>query len=85
MVRLRLPVGHGPFLERAPPAGRSEPGPPAAAALTTRALPGTCLDWIAEVTALPRLEPSGTFVPVEASPGFSGIRWDPGPGRFRFR
>ncbi|EGW03644.1 hypothetical protein I79_020357 [Cricetulus griseus] len=84
MFSLRLPVGHRPFLERAPPAARSEPGPPVAAALITRALPGTCRDWIAEVTALPRIEPPGTFVPVDTSLSFSGIRWDPGPGRLRF-
>lgn len=42
-------------------------------------------DWIAEVTALPQLEPPGTFVPVDASlRSLSGIRWDPGPERLPF-
>lgn len=41
-------------------------------------------DWIAEVTALPQLEPPGTFVPVDASLRFSEIRWDPGPERLPF-
>lgn len=85
MVRLWLPVGYRPFLERAPPAGRSEPGPPACSRLDHSALPGTCRDSIAAVTALPRLEPPETFVSVDASLRSSGIRWDPGPGRLRFR
>ena len=85
IVRLRLPVGHRPFLQRAPPAGLSEPGLPAAAALITRALPGTCRE-----TGLRRLQLShrssllGPLSLLDASLRFSGIRWDPGPERLPF-
>lgn len=85
IVRLRLRIGHRPFLQRAPP-GRPLGAWSSRCSRLDHSGPAWHLprDWIAEVTALPQLEPPGTFVPVDASLRFSGNRWDPGPKRLPF-